>query len=574
MRLARFSLALLLISLSSWVALGAWAADGISIPERDWQLFRAAFPFHVQTIAVSAPDGQGERTLVVSEPPPHATPEGILAVDNIRLAKGVEQTWPIGFDGWVKDMVFRLPKTTDAELKTLVASLSRYLYSSDYKPIALELPVDTKRLAMKAPLDVQVTTADLEGWYQNQAFTASPNEKPLRLSDARPGVYTSVEPGLVVWIAPKRGIEGRKEDVRRFGLDSDLILGAVDRKDSIAVFGRERVAPLTILPPIRTEVVMDLAAATGAPLAQSYERHVFGAGPAQPRWDWAPIYLSPELLDSEYGSVLNFTDQMLKSWSGAGQVEYYNFPHPIPSRLPFDGPLVKQLRVTTLLYNWNTSGFGMMSKGGRNRLYTVTRTGALGVTYRAEGWLMGDLAVSRAEDHAYSYFAALNNPMLARVVQYASLYQAFRAFGVTAPPQRIYSKWEHREPATALAKAVLTALRNARAADVESAAQTYMTTMDARLKVSGQPLKQDKEQIVDMLSLGQAVYRRFYTEHKDVGEDALAHELSGARGDAPVPVANRALAAGVEALMAKPPALGGLSVRCSYAAIELLQIKG
>ena len=50
--------------------------------------------------------------------------------------------------------------------------------------------------------------------------------------------------------------------------------------------------------------VLVLAAVDDDTLSQSYERNAFTAGSSYARWDWAPIYLSPALLDTEYGENL------------------------------------------------------------------------------------------------------------------------------------------------------------------------------------------------------------------------------------------------------------------------------
>src|SRR5262249_27917248 len=151
-------------------------------------------------------------------------------------------------------------------------------------------------------------------------------------------------------------------------------------------------------------------------------------------WDWAPIYLSDLLLDTEYGSVLNQADQMLKGWSECGLVEYHNFPCPPPSRMPFDRALMEQLGADELVFNWNTTGFGVCSKAGDLTLYAMTRTGALPVTYMTPDQDEEHAAaIEQAEDQAYAYYAGLSEPVLARVVQYASVYQTFHAMGVTAP---------------------------------------------------------------------------------------------------------------------------------------------
>jgi hypothetical protein len=345
--MSRFRLATLIAALALAIACPAARSQGPlartgsnpSREELDWRQFRATFPFHMQTIAVSQEAPDGTRTLVISEPPPHVTLEGLVAVDPTKLADHQIRQWTIGFDGWVKDVVFRLPAMRKADCDDQIRKLSSYLFFTDYKAFALPLPVDREASRTKYPLDVQVRTTDLEAWYTTRRFLALGGREPRNLDGAPAGVYASEEPGLTVWIVPKRGLEQRKGDARKFAMDSDLVLGAIAREDSVAVFGRERIAPVTLLPPLRTEMVLTLAASNSKSLGQSYERAAFAAGSSHARWDWAPIYLSPELLDTECGSILNLTDQMLKGWTEFGTTEYYNFPYPTPSRFPFDGPL-------------------------------------------------------------------------------------------------------------------------------------------------------------------------------------------------------------------------------------------
>jgi hypothetical protein len=432
--------------------------------ELEWLRFRNAFPLHIQTLATSGVYPAGTRTLIVAEPPPHVTIEELCKVNASLLSNHSVKQWTIGFDGWVKDVVFELPPTGDNELNELIKKLSAYLFSTDYKAYALRLPVNLDELTTKYPLDIQVRTRDLETWYAKEAFVTAAGSDPRQLEGAPYGVYFSKEPGLVAWVIPKQHLEERKADARKFALDSDLVLGAVARDDKIAIFGRERVVPLTVLPPLRMEMVAAIAATRESSLSQSYERKVFAAGPAYGRWDWAPIYLSPELLDTEYGSILNMTDQMLKGWSEHGAQEYYNFRCANPARFPFDAPLMRALRASQLLYNWNTTGFGLLTDSSDLSVYATTRTGALPVIYlpeREEGVLARLLGVQadkemaakvyKAEDDGYRYYATLNNPLLARAVQYATLYQIFKTFNVSAtsasPPRsgnsRTLSRTQH-----------------------------------------------------------------------------------------------------------------------------------
>jgi hypothetical protein len=511
-------------------ALGA-DGSGFSQQEDAWQQFRGTFPFHMQTIALSKTSPDGTRTLVLSEPPPHVTLEGLVAIDRAKLANCQVKQSTIGFDGWVKDLVFRLPAMPEAGCQELTRKLSTYLFFTDYKAFALPLPANSAATQIRYPLDVQVRTADLEGWYTDRQFLALGGREPRKLEGTPAGVYLSKEPGLVVWIVPKRGLEEYKADARKFALDSDLVLGAVARQDSVAIFGRERIAPLTVLPPLRTEMILTLAGSKSKSLGQSYERNAFAAGSSHARWDWAPIYLSPELLDTEYGSILNLTDQMLKGWTEYGTSEYYNFPYRTPNRMPFDGPLMRQLGTNELVYNWNTEGFGVRTDGDFGSIYAVTRTGALPVIYRpAHSKPRTAAAKKRAEEQGYSYFATLNDPLMARVVQYASLYQIFTAYEVSTNTVPQWPKWNQSEALRGVALRALKALRQADDNDMKRAADAVLADLRERSKAAKfGPIPVDEDAIVRLLSKTKDVYVRFYDTHKDEGELVVAAVLGAAR---------------------------------------------
>jgi hypothetical protein len=243
------------------------------------------------------------------------------------------------------------------------------------------------------------------------------------------GVFLSVKPGFVVWSIPRNaGLEKYRVEARQFSLDSDMIVGAVASDKLLAIVGRERVTPVSVLSPLRTETMLQLAAANKDGLAQSYERKFMFAGRFDQTNDWAPIYLSDELIDTEYGSLLNITDQMLKSWSNHGEIKYTNFDYPDPAGYPFRGPIVTELKVNELTFNWNTKGAGYSLRRDPYEVFALNRLGALPIDYLARS----NSDLQKAEDTAYNYFNHLSDPNLVRVVQYAGLYQIFRRFQITA----------------------------------------------------------------------------------------------------------------------------------------------
>ena len=88
------------------------------------------------------------------------------------------------------------------------------------------------------------------------------------------------------------------------------------------------------------------------------------------RKDWAPIYLSEELINTEYGSLLNITDQLLKSWSQNGLTKYINFNYRVPVKWPFEKPLIRivitEFKADTVTFNWNTKGVGYIMDNGQS----------------------------------------------------------------------------------------------------------------------------------------------------------------------------------------------------------------
>jgi hypothetical protein len=418
-----------------------------AMEDRDWGDFRIAYPYSIQVIAASSPYPDGTRTLLVSEPPPGVTVDEMKKVDQAALSVSEVKTHTVGHDGWVKDVVFNLPPgTTDDALKALAAGLCRTLYGTDYGSYYLPLPVNLESLHTKYPLDLHVGIDSLRKWFTQTPFKST-NGLTTSLDSAPGGNYLSVEPGVVAWVIPgSSDVAEQRAQIRHFCLDSDLIMGAANTANgSVTILGRERIVPVDVLPPLRTETVLLLAGAVTDELQQSYERTSFfagrfSAGRFSDSWDWAPAYLSPQLVDTEYGTLLNIADQLLKSWTQHGETAYQNFPYPAPARYPFDQTLRLHLHTHgALLFNWNTKGVGFTAKDPGIEIYGLSRTGSLPVIYRPDSDVGDDISLIKgdakkvrdAEDAGYNFFVSRNEPVLARVVQYAAIYQAFRAFGIS-----------------------------------------------------------------------------------------------------------------------------------------------
>lgn len=400
-----------------------------------WADYRRRHPFHAQEVALSAPLPGGCRVLVLAEPPPSVTPATLAGI-HPALADLAPVRHPVGVDGWTEDLVGVLPPLDDEALAELSSALHVSLFGTAYRarlaPISPAAPSG-------GTLDVEVRPAELHAWVFGPDVTFWPLDggPAQRASDlmrpAQTGVYASSQPGLVVWSFPRRGsFDAQRVNVRMFGVESDLILGAIGDADSVLVIGRERIVPTDVLPPLRFETVELLATTSQDQLAQSYERLQLFAGPLATGTDWAPILLSPALVDTEFGSVLDIADQILKRWSLNGDIAYERFEYPgEPTSWASPRPIDEELAATSLTFNWNTAASGgLVHLAGGRDLYWMNRTGALHVSY-----LPGDRPDPRTtghEERARDFFARASDPYLVRAVQYTSLFQAFRQLGVTS----------------------------------------------------------------------------------------------------------------------------------------------
>ena len=244
----------------------------------------------------------------------------------------------------------------------------------------------------------------------------------------------------MVWAVERgKSLDGHRAEIRRFALAGDLVLGAVANQRLVLIVARGRVEPAAHLPPLRSETILVLAGSGERELAQSYERKDALSGKGHDGVDRAPILLSQQLVDTEFGTLLNVADQLLKGWSMAGQVRYVDFRYPEPARYPFGtvpANIVKPGR-SSFLFNWNTDGAAYVQTVGGLEVMVPQRTGSLSVIYGDPKDRPRDM-----EDTAYDYFAGSGDTSLSRVQQYTMLYQLFRQFGISAPPPAVSARYQ------------------------------------------------------------------------------------------------------------------------------------
>jgi hypothetical protein len=416
----------------------AWKAN-----ESAWSEFRLNFQYHIQTIGVSNYEQDGSQLIIVSEPPSSFKPEDAEEFFKYFKFKTEIKTHTIGYDGWVKDLVIVVSGGSDRQKKIALDKLYACIYHSDYKPHYLDLTQTTTFASNEGGDNLSVSAAEINNWFiegNDQWFYNSEKKdtefsvKDL-LSNGVCGIYYSKEPGFIGWVLPKGSISEHVKDIRRFTLDADAIIGAIANSTHVIIIGKERTHNEYALPPLRVETILQLAAADKEQISQSYERNNMFAGKIKGGKDWAPIYLSEDLINTEYGSLLNITDQMLKGWSLHGEVTYHNFMYPKPERYPIAKALDDELMIGSVTFNWNTKGAAYITQFNNLDIVAVNKTGALPVSYIPEGVDKNSIPIEKVracEEKFYHFFSELKDPNLIRVVQYATIYQIFSAFNVTA----------------------------------------------------------------------------------------------------------------------------------------------
>lgn len=465
--------------------------------------FRTKYPFHFQCVGIAEYPEDQSYLFLISEPSPAVTENAIRQVlGSSDYSLQIKQQ-KLGYDGYIKDVVIALTSLTHDQMIQLEKSLHQLLFSSDYKAerSTLRLPVsEGRKFFSSKSLNYQISLAELHNWFINnkdKELFLMPNNQNASVSsllkNSQAGVFLSDKPGFVAWVINKNeDLSMQKTSIRRFVLDSDLILGAFSNAQKLIIIGRERECSVSELPPLCTETILTLASCPQSQLSQSLDIMDVLAGKITSRnIDWCPTYFSAELENTEYGDLLTITDLILKGWSESGHMKNLDFSYPLPSSFPFAKPLSeilyeKKLQNVTsassssiidsgisLVYNWNTDGAIYSLKMPDYFIYAIASTGALPVSYfndQHSGTSIG----KEYEKKAYEYFVSINNTDLARVVQYQTLYSLFFDNGIFSHTNALSDKVETHKPYLLMdwMKALLTRIRDASSEECSRIAHT------------------------------------------------------------------------------------------------------
>jgi|GEM_PF-6718114 len=449
---------------SIMLASGCTAYSSLRDNNPNWQAFRDGYPEHIQDWIVS---GNGPTySLIYAEPPTGIYREewsDLLqsSFDGYRTHQW--RTRPIGFNGRASDLVIELDYSEVTDVSSLsalerdIARLSESLYGTAIgsEPLQLETLLSNPAPIL-APAPITISGSQLKKWlfaadepmHFRGIFHNTWRHLQQILNTNDRGYFVSKDQslGLLVFNVDREPTRDFLREIRLFTLGTDLIVGGVewgknDTSGRVVLVGRIRQVDRVSFPPLRVEEILNLAYTDDDELAQSFVRFSPGAGkmtvlPGKMK-DWAPSYLSTDLLNTEFGSLLNRADAILKSQSLDHSVKYQGFDMPRIPNNPQAGEgvydfLSRHISFNSMRFNFNTVGSGhwlLMDKG--SRLYATNRTGSFSVTFSpntvGENDTTNQTRLVREQEGIYTeWFNQSRNAILARTVQYMNVYQLFK----------------------------------------------------------------------------------------------------------------------------------------------------
>lgn len=487
-----------------------------------WTKFRESYPLHAQGVALSNPEPDGSRIVIVAEPPPDIALSDLQATSAV-FAEAKVLSHRLGHDGWTKDVAAVVPAEVNAT--DLTENLERTLFGTSYRGFLLPVPPPTANGGFEEP---DVTLSDLCAWLHApaQRVTGLLDHRAVPLKSlfgaARAGVYLSEVDGLVLWVLPRGSLGDDPRDFRMFALESDLIVGAAASPNAVIVVGRRRALSPVTYPPLRFESVRALAAAGDFELAQSFERTSIAAG-AEQQGDVAPIYLSAGIVDTEIGSDLNIADQLLKSWSTHGMTSYENFNYAAGDPFPFQKGVQEMLGAESLRFNWNTQGFSTTIDFDDYQVLDFNDLGSLPISYFPDEDVDREANHDKAEelaDQARIHFSKVGDPYLIRAAQYAALYTILSEFDFQSESNDEQAIEKTQEITKTYVTDALKKLAAASDADLTKAARTFLQSR-AQQSLGG-PTAENMSNVVQVLKALREQIRSLSPESQSKGAERIA----------------------------------------------------
>lgn len=456
-----------IVFLLLWIVLQTVNAQSLAEMHKDslWRNFRENYPNPYQTIGFAQFIDKSQLYLI-SEPPSY-----VKLSDITELFEGFDysvevKTWKIGYDGWVKDVLICVHYIPPVYKLLFIKQLNELLYANSYKLICKELPVvQPRRIFIKAnTIDYKISAMELNRWFveNNMQFVEvakSINQYSFNelLNSPKAGVYASNDSTFIIWSIPYGNQAGfSRENIGKFTIESDIILGAISNSKTLIVIGRARQCSYAELPPLRIETLEMLAGTKNENLSQSLNIAELITGKMENGADWCPAFVSDELENDEFGHLLTMTDIFLKDWLSAGFLSYPEYKYPKPNHY-YD---IKRDHIASIRYNWNTKDYIYSTRFYDRNVIAFRNTACLNASLFDASKVEEKDMNNTINSEANKYLASLNNADLARVVQYTALYQIFKTNNIHC---NTYSKPHTIDKTTLLrndTREILNKLRN------------------------------------------------------------------------------------------------------------------
>src|SRR6185436_11031594 len=91
-----------------YIAVPSFAQIDTNSLRETWSTFREKYPLHAQLIVKGSVDSEGYQTIIISEPPPKITLQGITKYFGKQADCIFTMDQPLGYDGFVTDVIIRL----------------------------------------------------------------------------------------------------------------------------------------------------------------------------------------------------------------------------------------------------------------------------------------------------------------------------------------------------------------------------------------------------------------------------------------------------------------------------------
>lgn len=382
-------------------------ADGKSLV----QSLRQQWPWHLQTIVYDWGKSPGDVNLLITEPPSAFLPgSSKVKATAAKLGPNTGVLWvktPRGSNGWVRDLVFtmRIPACRDhnspdcsGTLKEAVGSLAFEVFGTTYKAHAVTLEQVPRFTAFSAPANLQVDIGGFANLFTNNPpsflpWNASETTTFKRVLEGQvTGTFYSSPSGLVLFSFslsdPLMPLQGA---FRQFAIDSDILLGGARGsadQDRLVLIARERRSDIFQAPPLRFEDLELAVKARNTGQFQTFGDALFGGAKlchgVAAGSDLHPAFLSAELMDTRYGSTLNATDVLIKSYTEGGDFKAVGLDLPLPENFPFKRNEVFIKSGGDLTYNWSIDRAVEVLNAPDFQLLMADQSASLAVSYFVE----------------------------------------------------------------------------------------------------------------------------------------------------------------------------------------------